>query len=116
MLSRKNLILIAIGTFVVPVLLEITTDAYAVLWWVTLSVLAGILSVVVLVKKGYLGTVGLILFLLFGWWTLALGSLTLIFVSFLPERARCDYCKELVNKGATKCPKCQGDLSNPQAT
>lgn len=110
-MNKKNLILFAIGTFIIPILLEITVGVPAVGWWVSLSIIAGILSVFVLVKKGYLSTVGLILYLLFGWWTIALGSLTLIFVALLPERVKCCHCRKFVSKDATRCPKCQGELS-----
>jgi hypothetical protein len=74
----------------------------------------GIFGCYVTAKKGYLTRVSVILFLLAGWWFLAilvgLGPITLLIATFLPEKRRCPLCKELIREAAARCPHCRGEI------
>lgn len=75
----------------------------------------GIYGIYVLTQKGYLKGVSIILFLLVGWWFLVilvgLGAITLFIAALLPEKKRCRHCREIIHKEATRCPKCQGEIT-----
>ncbi|OGK14810.1 hypothetical protein A2859_00900 [Candidatus Roizmanbacteria bacterium RIFCSPHIGHO2_01_FULL_37_16b] len=110
MLNRKTLIILS-G---VPLLLAIVGwDDWLIVWMAV-----GALSLYVLFQKGYFNY-SFIMFLVFGWWFLifavAFGSISLVIAAFLPEKKRCPHCRELISKGATRCPKCQADLTVSQA-
>lgn len=83
----------------------------------TLGILfiGGLWGLIAIANKGYLTGVSIILWLLFGWWFLAIlllgGPFTLFIAALLPERKRCIHCKSYISKDATRCPKCQGSLS-----
>ena len=71
--------------------------------WVLCGVIAGVVGQ----GKGQ-GCAGLLAGFLFG----PLGIVLMLFTS--GDRKRCVACKELVHKGATRCPKCQTELGAPE--
>lgn len=111
-MNKKNLVLasIVIGIFSFIAFRNPLTFYFAAL----VHYGSGIYAIYVIAKKGYLAKVSIVLWLLVGWWFLivliGLGPIALFFAALLPEKKRCTHCKELINKDATRCPKCQGDL------
>lgn len=120
MLNRRNLILIAIGYPILAYLflMMLGREGFEVFFF--LFLFPGLFGVYVIGKKGYLTGISILLLLLVGWWALivlaSLGSITILLAAILPERRRCSHCHELISKKATRCPKCQGDLTvKPQS-
>lgn len=73
---------------------------FVVIWFI-----CGIIAAAIGSSKGE-GFVGFIIGFILG----PLGIIAAILSS--GNRKRCPYCKEFINRKATKCPKCQSDLTD----
>jgi hypothetical protein len=81
-------------------------------------VLAGLIGFFLLVIKGKMGfgSVGCILWILFGWWIvpimIAVGGGILLAIGWAVKAdVRCPHCREKINRQATKCPHCHSELT-----
>lgn len=83
---------------------------------VLLWVVPAWIGFLILIVKGKIATITLVLFLLFGWWLVAVAGPVLLVVGIAAEANKtCPHCRRRLHPAASRCPHCGGN-QGPIAT